>query len=466
MRLNYRVYQWAGVVLSLVVSSSHLYANKLTDRIFVDDLFPEEHLNILKSDIQRFRAFPMQYSANPLLKRITHLNTLDSASLLSWLESWVHFLVHASTFDQSKRLQIRAVEAASVSVITDTKSLKYSYSTLFSSENLDPSKSSASAMANIPNYPQVYVSGTKVWFDFLRQLNQFSTSSSLFPSGLDLSKDQKRVSELENSYPREVSPGSDQFLMVNLGMSKYQIYEKYRRHSIQSLFVHDGLVFNVNLISPAVGFVMVYDDLFDSVHYETAGGFSRVGMDGGGSVESESAIATASGVGIGAPAPEAAPTPTPVSDPVSPVGGPSVLTNEIDPLALSLFRLATLFHEAAHSRGHGAHAGFPHEVCPDGMGDHSGQLHCDPSVNGGNGIKAAFLAAALDSCKAIRKDGRQSEFPMCFHKPSLDFLKFHGKDALSRVLSTSRYLDDGGALFDIPAEADATEESKSMSPNM
>ena len=176
-------------------------------------------------------------------------------------------------------------------------------------------------------------------------------------------------------------------------------------------------------------------------------------------------MGAASGAGSGIPAPEPTPAPAPVYDPASTGGGPSVLTNEIDPLALSLFRLATLFHEAAHSRGHGAHAGFPHEVCPDGMGDHSGQLHCDPSVNGGNGIKAAFLAAALDSCKTIRKDGRRSEFPMCFHKPSLDFLKFHGKDALSRVLSTSRYLDDGGILFDIPAEVGTMEDSKAMSPN-
>lgn len=46
-----------------------------------------------------------------------------------------------------------------------------------------------------------------------------------------------------------------------------------------------------------------------------------------------------------------------------------------------IFRLATFFHEARHSDGHGESLAFSHSYCPKGH-DYEGHLSCDHSLNG------------------------------------------------------------------------------------
>lgn len=116
---------------------------------------------------------------------------------------------------------------------------------------------------------------------------------------------------------------------------------------------------------------------------------------------------------------------------------PFTSMDEIHPLALSLFRIALLAHEAGHSRGDG----FPHVFCPQFLN----LKECDEKSNGPNGIQAALLWSVLDACREILKEKEfmpASAVEMCSHSESIAFLK-ETADDLSSFILTSDYADTG-----------------------
>lgn len=64
----------------------------------------------------------------------------------------------------------------------------------------------------------------------------------------------------------------------------------------------------------------------------------------------------------------------------------------------SYYRLATLIHEARHSDGRGASAGFLHAICPSGH-RFEGYAGCDANSNGPYTIEGQFLKLAVQNCK-------------------------------------------------------------------
>jgi hypothetical protein len=60
-------------------------------------------------------------------------------------------------------------------------------------------------------------------------------------------------------------------------------------------------------------------------------------------------------------------------------------------------QLATLFHEARHTDGHGVHLGFEHMVCPQGH-PFAGLSICDGNLNGPYALEAHLLNAMNRSC--------------------------------------------------------------------
>jgi hypothetical protein len=78
---------------------------------------------------------------------------------------------------------------------------------------------------------------------------------------------------------------------------------------------------------------------------------------------------------------------------------PRTLPNKDDPAALtnSLFVLATLFHEARHSDGHGQSLGFPHAICPKGH-NYEGYAACDFNLNGPYTVGAQVLKTYTEAC--------------------------------------------------------------------
>lgn len=60
-------------------------------------------------------------------------------------------------------------------------------------------------------------------------------------------------------------------------------------------------------------------------------------------------------------------------------------------------RLGTGLHECGHSRGNGAHAGFPHSYCQSG--DYAGRYSCESYLNGPYGIQAMFLTNFYIQCR-------------------------------------------------------------------
>lgn len=65
--------------------------------------------------------------------------------------------------------------------------------------------------------------------------------------------------------------------------------------------------------------------------------------------------------------------------------------------ANSISRLGTLFHEARHSDGHGAHTGFTHAICPEGHG-YAGYAACEKVNNGPYSLGAVTEVHLLQNC--------------------------------------------------------------------
>jgi hypothetical protein len=65
-------------------------------------------------------------------------------------------------------------------------------------------------------------------------------------------------------------------------------------------------------------------------------------------------------------------------------------------IALDIFRVATLFHEARHSDGHGHSMGFMHTTCP--TGDYKGMAACDIALNGPYSVGASVHKALMNKC--------------------------------------------------------------------
>jgi hypothetical protein len=87
----------------------------------------------------------------------------------------------------------------------------------------------------------------------------------------------------------------------------------------------------------------------------------------------------------------------------------------------SMGRLATLFHEARHSDGHGKFLGFFHAVCPKGH-DFEGLNACDRNLNGPYTVGANILKEFLKNCESC--DEYESER-----------LKLRYLDSMSRVIT-------------------------------
>jgi len=100
--------------------------------------------------------------------------------------------------------------------------------------------------------------------------------------------------------------------------------------------------------------------------------------------------------------------------------------NEGDERALSnsIFRLATLFHEAHHSDGKAKSLGFFHALCPKGS-DYNNINACDSAANGPYHIEALFIRQAILACQ-LEKTCSDDE---------IERLAYIGVDLESRVLS-------------------------------
>ncbi len=82
-------------------------------------------------------------------------------------------------------------------------------------------------------------------------------------------------------------------------------------------------------------------------------------------------------------------------------------------------RMATLFHEARHSDGHGESLGFLHSICPEGH-DFEGERACDSSTNGPYSVDAYLTYEMAFNCKECDLETRE-------------ILKLRVLDSLSRV---------------------------------
>lgn len=74
-----------------------------------------------------------------------------------------------------------------------------------------------------------------------------------------------------------------------------------------------------------------------------------------------------------------------------------MLNKDIKAPANAIFRLGTLFHEARHSDGNGAHSGFLHDYCPTGH-PYAGYGACEASGNGSYTIGALSTRHLLQNC--------------------------------------------------------------------
>ena len=98
--------------------------------------------------------------------------------------------------------------------------------------------------------------------------------------------------------------------------------------------------------------------------------------------------------------------------------------------ANSIYRLATLFHEAHHGDGNGASLGFFHAVCPDEprFGKYAGYTACDRSRNGPYAVGAAMLKVMIKQCKECSEGAKE-------------ILGAKLTDMRTRVLETTTILD-------------------------
>ena len=178
------------------------------------------------------------------------------------------------------------------------------------------------------------------------------------------------------------SEAKDGFLALNLGLSKY-LFTSSLSYGLGVVFAHERGLYKVDINTPAIGVVRLGERFFHSDYYS-----------------------------------ESPPAPG------------------VDPLAFRLFRISTLLHEAAHSRGQGEYLGFAHVLCPKEIPLVGGTQACDASRNGGNGVKAAFLEAVVKSCQHMRsKDSGVEPLPLCRSVESLKFLRKRASECRSRILS-------------------------------
>ncbi|MGZ3698476.1 MAG: hypothetical protein ACXVCH_10310 [Bdellovibrionota bacterium] len=110
-----------------------------------------------------------------------------------------------------------------------------------------------------------------------------------------------------------------------------------------------------------------------------------------------------------------------------------------------LIRLATLFHEARHSDGHGTSLGFFHAVCPKGH-DYEGYSACDRNLNGAYTIGAQVTKALLESCSTCSEAEREA-------------LKMEYLDSASRVIQETP-MSQG----ELDAEIQRLTDSQSVCP--
>jgi hypothetical protein len=105
--------------------------------------------------------------------------------------------------------------------------------------------------------------------------------------------------------------------------------------------------------------------------------------------------------------------------------------------ANSIYRLATLFHEAHHSDGNGASLAFFHAVCPDEprFGKYSGLTACDRNQNGPYAVGAAMLKVMINQCTGCSEGAKE-------------ILRAKLADMQNRVLETTP-----GVLLDARPEA-------------
>ena len=92
-----------------------------------------------------------------------------------------------------------------------------------------------------------------------------------------------------------------------------------------------------------------------------------------------------------------------------------------------IYRLATLFHEARHSDGHGHSLGFVHNNCVDG--DYVGQPACDLSTNGPYTVGASMMKVLWSSCESNS---------LCSPRSS-EILQMLYLDQSGRTLSATKY---------------------------
>lgn len=76
---------------------------------------------------------------------------------------------------------------------------------------------------------------------------------------------------------------------------------------------------------------------------------------------------------------------------------PDLGGHKVQNIALDIFRLGTLFHEARHSDGHGHTLGFMHSNCPVGH-DYAGLPACDVSANGPYSIGSSVMKSLMVKC--------------------------------------------------------------------
>ena len=445
MLKNNRICQTFIFFLTLNIFPNLSHAKKVSG-FYVDDFFPSQLVRILEEDINQFLEFPIERAKSDGLRRATQTKTLNSENLMTWLNQWIHFLVYQKSFSYSERFYIKSKKPSDFLEIQTLRSqllsdlgavelfkldahgssylsffqpyFEYRHTGLMRDNDREGPNYAPKLKINNLDFFDTYAEGIFTFNRFLGQIGavefppsplsskriQESTEQSSESPG-----DKEELDSEDKSNPNKTDPidsfevslthptphgeHSDDFLMINIGAHQYSKTGLSRSSVVGAYFVHNFKITKVDLTSPAVGFVQATDQLFQQDSYPHAGG-------------------------------------------------------EIDPLALSFFRLSTLFHEAAHSRGHDSHAGFPHTLCPSGMREHSGKMHCDVSANGGNGIKAHFLGAIVSACKSMQQEPNteqellRKKYPMCFDQKSLNFLSENAKDAYSRVLNRSEFLPD------------------------
>jgi hypothetical protein len=108
--------------------------------------------------------------------------------------------------------------------------------------------------------------------------------------------------------------------------------------------------------------------------------------------------------------------------------------------AASIVRLATLFHEARHSDGHGRSLGFFHVKCPAGH-DYEGYYACDRMLNGPYAVGASAMKTLLSSCENCSTS-------------ELEILKQVYADSLDRILTDYIPAADEKKIRKLEAEKD------------